>query len=135
GSPSNPNVGKRGQRPIQGKGPIRRRPAPTPLTIPSRQLDDYLAMPACAALERCIPQAPHLPLSIASCAAAISFSAAHLLSPSAMASTEASVFVRLSLLQPAATLAACAGTTARVTAAIAAAPIIVLIMRLPHFSP
>jgi hypothetical protein len=51
-----------------------------------------------------------------------------------MASTEDSVFVRLSLLQPAAILfAACAGTTAKVSAAIAAAPIIVLIMSFPHF--
>jgi hypothetical protein len=47
-----------------GKGPIGLRPAPCPLTILLKQLGDYLA--TAAALDRCMPQAPHLPLSIAS---------------------------------------------------------------------
>ena len=49
----------------------------------------------CIALLRCMPQAPILPLSIASCAAAISFCAANLPSPSAIASIVASVLVEV----------------------------------------
>src|SRR5262249_4118628 len=60
-----------------------------------------------------------------SCAAAMCFCAAHLASPSAMPSTIDSVLVRLAPLQPP---AACAGATAKATAAIAAAPSSFLIM-------
>ena len=44
-------------------------------TGPLSERVTYFAMPACIALLRCIAQAPILPLSIASCAAAISFCA------------------------------------------------------------
>src|SRR5579864_5953383 len=84
------------------------------------------------ALVRCMPQAPILPLSIASCAAAISFCAAILFGPSAIVSMVDSDFIRLSLLQPL-IFAACAGTTARERAASTAAPIIVFFILFPHF--
>ena len=98
------------------KGPIAPRPAPAPSCIPRS-----VRHVACIALLRCMPQAPILPLSIASCAAAMCFCAADLASPSAMASTMDFGLVRFAPLQPP-TLAACAGTTAKATAAIAATP-------------
>src|SRR3954451_18834660 len=91
-------------------------------------------MVACIALLRCAPHAPILPLSSESCAAAISFCATNLPSPSAMFSIAVSVFSRLAELQPpAACLAAWAGTTANATAAIAITPSN-FVMTLPSFS-
>ena len=80
-------------------------------------------------LAECIPHAPILPSSIAVCASMISFRPMSLFGPSAMASTMFSVFIMLSPLQPA-IFAADAGATARITAAIAAAPSNLLIMLL-----
>src|SRR5215203_515324 len=81
----------------------------------------YFTIPACIALLRCAAQAPALPLSNASWAAAISFCAAIFPSPSAMFSIIVSVLLRLSQLQPALTRAASAGETAYARAAIAVA--------------
>src|SRR5882757_6590905 len=92
----------------------------------------YLAMLACAALLRCMPQAPQLLFSIASWASETPFSASNLTGVSAIASTADSVLERLAPLQPTPMWAAWAGTTAKATAAIAAAPINVLIMRIIH---
>src|SRR5882672_6076654 len=94
-------------------------------TGPSRQT--YFDPPTCIALLRWAAQAPILPLSIASCACAISFCATILPSPSAMASIMDSVLLKLSPLQPP-IFAADAGTIANATAAIAAAPSNLLIM-------
>ncbi len=91
----------------------------------------YFAVPACIALLRCAAQAPVLPLSIASWAAAISFWAAIFPSPSAMFSIIVSVLLRLSPLQPALTRAASAGETANAKAAIAVAASNLLSMVIP----
>src|SRR6266540_682081 len=81
----------------------------------------YFAVLACTALLRCAAQTPALPLSSASCAAAISFWAAIFPSPSAMFSIIDSVLLRLSPLQPALTRAASAGETAYAKTATAVA--------------
>src|SRR6266508_311572 len=81
----------------------------------------YFAVLASIALLRCAAQTPALPLSNASCAAAISFWATIFPSPSAMFSIIVSVLLRLSPLQPALTRAASAGETAYARAAIAVA--------------
>ncbi len=113
-------LAQRAVRSLETRRPIAVATGPLPLIC----YRGRLTSPCCSAcaLFRCMPHPPMLPLSMASCAAAISFSAANLLSPSAMTSIADSVFARLALLQPPPIWAACAGATANATAAMAAAP-------------